>query len=87
MPAGFDQRLEETLRLRNWLTHHYFGENSTKFTMPSGRSEMIQELDQISDRLNELDEYFDRLLVGWLGKHPATTEGFVQYAQDRLEET
>jgi len=27
---------------------------------------MIRELDGISDRLNELDEYFDHLLVNWL---------------------
>ena len=65
-PTDFDQRLQETLRLRNWLTHHYFVDRTAEFQSPEGRSEMIRELDGISDRLNELDEYFDHLLVNWL---------------------
>jgi hypothetical protein len=66
VPAGFDLRLEEALRLRNWLTHHYFADRAAEFQSPEGRSEMIRELDGISDRLNELDMYFDHLLVNWL---------------------
>jgi hypothetical protein len=66
VPTDFDQRLQETLRLRNWLTHHYFADRTAEFQSPEGRAEMIRELDKISDRLNELDEYFDHLLVNWL---------------------
>jgi len=66
VPKDFDQRLQEALRLRNWLTHRYFAERTAEFESPAGRSEMIRELDKISERLNELDEYFDHLLVKWL---------------------
>ena len=66
VPTDFDQRLHETLHLRNWLTHHYFADRTAEFQSPEGRSEMIRELDKISDRLNELDKYFDHLLVKWL---------------------
>jgi 23S rRNA G2069 N7-methylase RlmK/C1962 C5-methylase RlmI len=66
VPADFDARLQEALRLRNWLTHRYFANRTTEFQSPEGRSEMIRELDEISDRLDELDQYFDHLLVSWL---------------------
>jgi hypothetical protein len=66
VPTDFDERLEEALRLRNWLAHHYFADRATEFQSLEGRSEMIRELDKTSDRLDELDRYFDHLLVTWL---------------------
>jgi len=66
VPADFDVRLQESLHLRNWLTHRYFADRAAEFQSPEGRSEMICELDGISDRLNELEAYFDHLLVNWL---------------------
>src|SRR3990172_9304045 len=66
VPANFERRLQEALRVRNWLTHHYFAERTVEFQSPQGRSQMIRELNDLSDRLYELDAYFDRLLVSWL---------------------
>jgi hypothetical protein len=66
VPTEFESWLKESLSLRNWLTHRYFADRVTEFQSPDGRSRMIRELDGISDRLNELDKYFDNLLVSWL---------------------
>lgn len=66
LPAGFDVRLQAVRKIRNWIAHHYFWDRAKHFTSPGGRLLMIRELDQISDELNDLDEYFDRLLVGLL---------------------
>lgn len=69
LPSDFDERLKAVLRTRNWLVHHYFWDRTNQFTTPEGRAAMIDELDQITDQLNELDEYFDGLLVGRLQHH------------------
>lgn len=77
VPGDFDLWLRESVRLRNWLIHRYFLDRSPEFQSPEGRSEMIQELDSISDRLNELDTYFDHLLVNWLTKPNMRTKKLI----------
>lgn len=79
VPIDFDQQLHETLHLRNWLTHHYFADRTAEFQSTEGRSKMIRELDKISDRLHELDEYFDHLLVNWLVDPSARTRKLIEH--------
>jgi hypothetical protein len=89
VPADFDLRLQEALRLRNWLTHHYFTDRAAEFQSPEGRSEMVRELDGISDRLHELYGYFDHFLVSWLEDSSMRTkkliiEGLRETREERM---
>ncbi len=87
VPPAFAFRLDEALKLRNWLTHHYFADRAEAFQTPAGRSEMIRELDEIGDRLHRLYEYFDDLLVGWLLDPSPVSRELVQRFHETAEET
>lgn len=61
--SDFESRLREAQTLRNWIVHHYFWERAAAFVTPDGRLKMLTELDEMSDKLHELDEYFDSIVV------------------------
>lgn len=84
VPADFDLRLQEALRLRNWLAHGYFHDQTAEFQLQDGRSRMILELDTISGRLHELYGYFDHLLISWLSDPSMRTRKLII---DGLRET
>jgi len=54
-----EENLSESLKLKNWLVHHYFKDRVHLFLSFAGRNEMILEL----SRANDLFEKTDRELV------------------------
>lgn len=86
LPADFEPRLREAQQLRNWLVHHYFWDRAAMFVTPTGRVTMIAELDELSDKLNELDEYFDSIVVGWAARHGIIREAVERNMKQLAEE-
>lgn len=66
VPLELANRLEEARVARNRLAHTYLSERSKQFQTVVGRSEMIQELDEIGDQMHELYNHLDNVIVGWL---------------------
>jgi hypothetical protein len=74
LPMDFEGRLREAQQLRNWLVHHYFWDRAGLFVTSTGRVTMLAELEEFSDKLSELDEYFDSIVVRWGTRHGITRE-------------
>jgi hypothetical protein len=47
---------------------------------------MIAELNELSDRLNELDEYFNSIVVGWAERHGIVRETVERNMKQLAEE-
>jgi len=86
LPSDFESRLLEARQLRNWLVHHYFWDRAGVFVSPTGRIRMIAELDEFSDRLNEIDGYFDSIVVGWAARHGIVSEALECNTKQLTEE-
>jgi hypothetical protein len=69
----------DALQTRNWLTHHYFWDRAGKFVTPTGREEMMQELELLREQLEEFDAYFDRIAQAWAERHGITKEMIDHY--------
>ena len=59
-------RLEQAVKLRNWLAHEYFSERATDMLTSEGREKMICELQEKADWLKELDSEFTDISKNWL---------------------
>jgi len=73
----FRTRLEEGVRLRNWLAHDYFWERAADLLVWDGRERMISELQAAADLLGELDRELTAVSDAWavsLGLTPAMIE-------------
>jgi len=86
LPNDFEARLRDVLETRNWLTHHYFWERAGKFMTQQGREAMLQELEEIRRRLEEIDAYFDGIAGAWAERHGITKETIDRYKKCLVEE-
>lgn len=59
IPADIDDRLNEALKRRNHLAHHFFVEHDWSFANEDGRWRMLDELRDHIAFLNQLDDDFD----------------------------
>ena len=50
------ERLDEALRLRNYLAHHFFSSQRRTREVPDNRKEMMQECGMAADRFRSLTE-------------------------------
>jgi hypothetical protein len=75
-PDGFEDKLTEALKKRNWLAHHYFRERASQFINKKGREQMIQELQTIADLFVYIDEQFTDINFKWGAEHGLTEETF-----------
>ena len=73
-PPEFDERLSETLRRRNWLTHHYFWDRAADFISQTGRRRMLSELEDATALFTSIDEVLEGICNEWGQKHGATPE-------------
>ena len=78
-----ERRLREAVTIRNQLAHRYFRESVGEFVSPDGRRVMIEELDRLTDELDELDDYVERLQVAWLHQRAITRETVVKSIEMR----
>ena len=73
-----DERLQEALSKRNWLTHRYFWERAVEFLSEPGRASMIKELKETAHSFQILDELFTNKTIEW-----AETVGITQQTLDK----
>lgn len=66
LPDGFENKLSEALKKRNFLTHNYFWERSLKFSHKRGQEEMIEELSKSCVYFEELDQELEIVLRKWM---------------------
>jgi hypothetical protein len=55
VPTNLASKLENALRLRNWLAHDYFRERATEWLSREGRDRMISELEEYGKSFVEAD--------------------------------
>jgi len=65
-PRDLTERLRECVTTRNRVAHRYLHERSSEFQSSQGRHNMIQELDRVTNRFDDLQEYFIQLMARWV---------------------
>jgi len=83
IPDGFEQRLRNALKKRNWLAHHYFWERAGHFMTERGRNSMIEELRTVTEKLHELDQELIEVSKRWMEK-VGLPEEIVELEKERL---
>jgi hypothetical protein len=71
---NMDNRLRRALKLRNWLAHNYFWDRAHDLLHWSGRECMIDELQEVSDFLSEVDQALTRISEQWFLKSGGSRE-------------
>jgi hypothetical protein len=70
----FEATLNEAIKKRNWLVHHYFWERAGHFLTDKGRKSMIDELREIAEFLNTIDHKLTEISLRWTEKNGITQE-------------
>ena len=78
-----EERLENALEKRNWLAHRYFWERAVEFLSESGRTSMINELQDATYLFDTLDEFFTNKTMEW-GDSFGITQQLVEKELERL---
>jgi hypothetical protein len=73
-----EQLLNEALRKRNWLVHHFFRERAAEFMSSPGREQMISEVDGCRDLFQTADKRLEAVVVPLRGKAGLTDELFAR---------
>ena len=76
-------RLKKALEMRNWLAHGYFWERAIEFPSESGRSSMIEELQEAADEFDALDKLFTARTLEW-GEAFGITRELLEKELERL---
>jgi hypothetical protein len=70
----FEATLNEALKKRNWLVHHYFWERAGHFMTNKGRQSMINELREIAEFLDRVDRDLTEIVLQWTERNGITQE-------------
>ncbi|MEB3263528.1 MAG: hypothetical protein VKJ66_04060 [Synechococcus sp.] len=73
-----EQLLNEALRKRNWLVHHFFRERASEFMSSPGREQMISEIDGCRDLFQSADKRLEAIVVPLRRKAGLTDELFAR---------
>ena len=76
LPIDIDDKLERSVKKRNWLSHHYWWDRASEFNTFAGRAKMIAELIDLAELFDELDGYFVKIEEEWLIGRGLTKEAF-----------
>jgi hypothetical protein len=78
--------LQVALRLRNFLVHNFFRERIASLLTVDGRNRLIAELDEIRDKLHEIDVEVQELTYRYAEAHGITREMWqAAVAQQKVE--
>jgi hypothetical protein len=83
LPDGFENKLADALKKRNFLAHHYFWERSLKFGHKQGQEEMIGELSKACVYFEELDQELEIILRKWMDSRGINEES-INKIMDKL---
>jgi hypothetical protein len=86
VPDNLEFNLKEALSKRNWLVHHYFRDRAVQFCKAEGRKLMIDELDKIIDRFENLDNQLTVWAYNLARKLNVTEEKVRKIAEDMLKD-
>lgn len=82
-PREMAERLRECATTRNWMAHRYLHERSSEFQSSQGQHNMIQELDRVTDRFDDLQEYFIQLMARWARSGVLTRETLAECIREQ----
>jgi hypothetical protein len=63
IPPDLDRKLEQALKTRNWLAHHFFKERAVGFVTLEGRKAMILETIEAAESFREADRGISKILA------------------------
>jgi hypothetical protein len=86
VPSNLASKLENALRLRNWLAHHYFRQRATEWVSREGRDQMISELKECRKSFVEADRLLDATFKPVREKYGFTDERLHQEYQKYIAE-
>lgn len=86
IPSNLQQDLENALKQRNWLAHHYFWVRAVDFTNGNGRIRMIEELKAKAHFFEQLDQLLTKMTKEWGQRHGITDEVLQEELERLLED-
>ena len=78
IPPELGDKLTQSLKLRNWLAHHFFRERAAEFASFSGRDSMIRELKAAQELFETTDDLLDSTIELVRTKYGFTDEKVAQ---------
>ena len=72
--STLSDRLQDAVKIRNWLAHDYFAQRAREITLLKGREKMISELQEKADFFEALDREFTEIMYKWLNLHGISKE-------------
>ena len=74
VPTDLEVILADALKKRNWLAHGYFRERATEFMSPTGREQMLHEVDECRILFQTANERLEGTLAPIRAKEGITDE-------------
>lgn len=81
VPTDLEDLLNNALKTRNFLAHHFFRERAESFMSRKGREEMIEELDQAQTLFSLADEKLAEVADPLREKYGLTDERLIPFQQ------
>ena len=63
VPPELDILLHDALKKRNWLAHDYFRERAKEFMLPTGREQMLREVDECRNLFQAADKQLESIVA------------------------
>lgn len=79
------QKIEEALKLRNFLIHNYFWERAVQFSNSVGRQAMLEELYQACMFFEEVDSEVEAITKAWGEKRGVTEKDYAEELEKLLK--
>ena len=86
LPQDLRDALDECLKERNLLAHHYFWERAGEFGIPDGQRTMIDECDSMLRLFEETDAKIREYVKPYLERHGVTDEALEKEQRRLLED-
>lgn len=83
---GLEQLLAEALKKRNWLAHGYFSDRAIELTLPTGREDMLNELEDLRDIFQKCTARLDAVTLPLARKLGLTEEKLAEVEAEMMAE-
>ncbi|MBS4713001.1 MULTISPECIES: hypothetical protein [Aeromonas] len=81
-----EEKLQSSLKKRNWLAHSYFSERAMEFMSEAGRKSMIEELEEARDHFHDVDKELMKITLDIAEGYGMTEEVFSEIMEQMLSE-
>lgn len=86
IPNDIDSILEDALRKRNWLIHHYFADRAVQFTTEIGRRQMLDELQSLIRIFMDADRATETIYKPIFEELGVTEESVAKMIEEMVKE-